>query len=91
MARFKDYIPHGVIPAALVAFDDTALVFLRRDSFDAGFLERIEFRTLVPDGAIPMIDRSPETIELAKEEIRRARETFGTQRSIVRIAVLLGV
>jgi len=76
---------------ALIGFDDVAMVFARRDSFEASRLAQLEFSVLVPDGRIPFIDTTPETIERARHEIRRARELFGDQTSIVRIEAMLGV
>lgn len=76
---------------ALIGFDDVAMVFARRDRFDAESLGRMEFETLVPDGAYPFVDASPETIGRARREVERARSLFGDQRSIDRMEVLLGV
>ncbi len=75
---------------ALIGFDDVAMVFARRDSFDPALIEGIEFATLVPDGKIPFVDTSKETIDAAKTEIDRARLVFGRQRSIERIVRMLG-
>jgi len=75
---------------ALVAFDDVGLVFARRDAHDAALISREEYRTLVPDAAIPLVDERPETIELARREIARAREELGRSEAVERIARGLG-
>lgn len=76
---------------ALIGFDDVAMVFARRDAFEAEVIEELELRTLVPDGAIPIVDTSPETMARARAEVVRARELFGRHESIERIAAMLGV
>lgn len=76
---------------ALVAFDDVGLVFARRDAHDAALIATEEYRTLVPDAAIPLIDEKPETIELARREIARAQRELGRSRAVERIAKGLGV
>ncbi len=75
---------------ALIGFDDVAMVFVRRDAVDTETLAQYEFRTLVPDGRVPFLDTSPETLAVARREIVRARQLFGDRRSIERIAILLG-
>lgn len=75
---------------ALVAFDDVGLVFARRDAHDAALIAREEYRTLVPDGAMPFVDDRPETIALARREIARARAELGAHESIARIERMLG-
>ncbi|MFA6958861.1 MAG: hypothetical protein WC538_23565 [Thermoanaerobaculia bacterium] len=75
---------------ALVAFDDVGLVFARRDAHDAALIAREEYRTLVPDGAMPLVDEKPETIELARREIARARAELGRSEVVERIARGLG-
>ncbi|MGK2858588.1 MAG: hypothetical protein ACSLFQ_15410 [Thermoanaerobaculia bacterium] len=75
---------------ALVAFDDVGLVFARRDRHDAALLAREEYRALVPDAAMPLVDERPETIALARREVARARAQFGRQETIERIARMLG-
>jgi hypothetical protein len=76
---------------ALIGFDDVAMVFARREAFDAGLIDRIEFRALVPDGPVPVMEVSSETLTLARMEIERAKAQFGEQDSIERIERLLGV
>lgn len=75
---------------ALVAFDDVGLVFARRDAHDAALLAREEYRALVPDAAMPLVDERPETIERARREVARARAQFGRQEVVERIARVLG-
>ncbi len=75
---------------ALIGFDDVGIVFARRDAFDPSLIAKLEFKTLVPDGAVPLVDTSPGTLALARLEIRRARATFGRQNAIERIARGLG-
>jgi hypothetical protein len=76
---------------ALVGFDDVAMVFARRDAYDPGMIEDLEFRMLVPDGVVPLTDVSREAGPAARAEIRRARDLFGEQKSIRRIEMMLGV
>ena len=75
---------------ALVAFDDVGLVFARRDAHDRALLEREEYRALVPDAAMPLVDERPETAALARREIARARAQFGRQEVIERMARIVG-
>lgn len=75
---------------ALVAFDDVGLVFARRDAYDAELIAREEYRALVPDAAIPLIDERPETIAQARREVARARAQLGRHEAIERIARGLG-
>jgi hypothetical protein len=75
---------------ALVAFDDVGLVFARRDAHDPALIAREEYRTLVPDAAMPLIDERPETIELARREVARARAELGRSEAVERIARGLG-
>jgi hypothetical protein len=70
---------------ALVAFDDVGLVFARRDAHDPALIAREEYRTLVPDGAIPLVDEKPGTIELARREIARAQRDLGRSEAVERI------
>src|SRR3954453_5527024 len=66
---------------ALIAFDDAAMVFARRDAFPASRLDAIEFRFLVPDD--PGIGyRNAEFRDLARKEIARAKAQFGDIRVV---------
>jgi hypothetical protein len=66
---------------ALIAFDDAAMVFARRDAFPAARLDAIEYRFLVPDD--PGIGyRNAEFRELARKEIARAKAQFGDIRVV---------
>jgi hypothetical protein len=61
---------------ALIAFDDVAMVFARRDKFPAQLLDRIEYHWLVPDD--PHIKFINEQIRAAAEqEAARARRELG--------------
>jgi len=66
---------------ALIAFDDAAMVFARRDAFPASRLDAIEYRFLVPDD--PGIGyRNAEFRDLARKEIARAKAQFGDIRVV---------
>jgi len=66
---------------ALIAFDDAAMIFARRDAFPSERLEPIEFRFLVPDD--PGIGYMNAQIrETARKEIARARAQFGDIRVV---------
>src|SRR5436305_7364120 len=57
---------------ALIAFDDAAMVFARRDAFPPARLDAIEYRFLVPDD--PGIRyRTTEFRDTARKEIARAK------------------
>ncbi len=61
---------------ALIAFDDAAMVFARRDAFPPVQLAPIEFRFLVPDD--PSVGyTSVQVRDAARTEIARARAQFG--------------
>jgi hypothetical protein len=61
---------------ALIAFDDAAMVFARRDAFTPAQLAPLEFRFLVPDD--PSVGyTSPQIRDAARAEIARARAQFG--------------
>jgi hypothetical protein len=61
---------------ALIAFDDAAMVFARRNSFPPERIAALEYRYLVPDDpAIPYA--SPEIRDAAKQEVARARREMG--------------
>lgn len=61
---------------ALIAFDDVAMVFARRDKFPAEVLERIEYRWLVPDDPhIRFIN--DEVRNAARAEVARAKRELG--------------
>jgi hypothetical protein len=66
---------------ALIALDDAAMVFARRDAFPAARLNAIEFRFLVPDD--PSIRyRTAEFRDAARKEIARAKAQFGDIRVV---------
>lgn len=66
---------------ALIAFDDAAMVFARRDAFPPATLETIEYRFLVPDD--PSIGYMNAQIrDVARVEIARARAQFGDIRVV---------
>jgi hypothetical protein len=66
---------------ALIAFDDTAMVFARRDAFPAARLNPIEYRFLVPDD--PSIRyMNPQILDAAWKETVRARAQFGDIRVV---------
>jgi len=66
---------------ALIAFDDAAMVFARRDAFPPDRLAAIEYRFLVPDD--PSIRyRNSEIHDLAAKEVERARAQFGEIRVV---------
>jgi hypothetical protein len=66
---------------ALIAFDDAAMVFARRDTFPASRLNAIEYRFLVPDD--PGIGyANAEFRDAARKEIARARAQFGDIRIV---------
>ena len=61
---------------ALIAFDDVAMVFARRDKFPPQLLDRIEYRYLVPDD--PRIRFINEQVRnIARAEAARARRELG--------------
>ena len=61
---------------ALIAFDDVAMVFARRDKFPAALLARIEYRVLVPDD--PRSGYPNEQFRsMARQEIVRAKRELG--------------
>jgi len=66
---------------ALIAFDDAAMVFARRDAFPPAQLAAIEYRFLVPDD--PTVGyATPQILESARKEIVRARAQFGDIRVV---------
>ena len=66
---------------ALIAFDDAAMVFARRDAFSAPRLDAIEYRFLVPDD--PRITyANAQFRDEARKEIARARAQFGDIRVV---------
>jgi hypothetical protein len=66
---------------ALIAFDDAAMVFARRDAFPPARLNPIEYRFLVPDD--PSIRyMNPQILDAARKEIARARTQFGDIRVV---------
>jgi hypothetical protein len=66
---------------ALIAFDDAAMVFARRDAFLASRLGAIEYRFLVPDDP-GIAYKNAEFRELARKEIARAKAQFGDIRVV---------
>jgi hypothetical protein len=67
---------------ALIAFDDVAMVFARRDKFPEAVLDRIEYRMLVPDD--PQIRYLDERFKaIARQEVERARRELG-ESNVVR-------
>jgi len=66
---------------ALIAFDDAAMVFARRDAFPASRLDAIEYRFIVPDD--PGIGyANAEFRDAARKEIARAKAQFGDIRVV---------
>ena len=66
---------------ALIAFDDAAMVFARRDAFPPERLDAIEYRFLVPDD--PSIRYMNAQIrDTARKEVARARAQFGDIRVV---------
>lgn len=66
---------------ALIAFDDAAMVFARRDAFPPERLTQIEYRFLVPDD--PSIRyRNTEIRDAARKEVARAKAQFGDIRVV---------
>ena len=66
---------------ALIAFDDAAMVFARRDVFPASRLDAIEYRFIVPDD--PGIGyANAEFRDAARKEIARAKAQFGDIRVV---------
>jgi hypothetical protein len=66
---------------ALIAFDDAAMVFARRDAFPRKRLDAIEYRFLVPDD--PAIGyANAEFRDAARKEIARAKAQFGDIRVV---------
>jgi len=66
---------------ALIAFDDAAMVFARRDAFPASRLDAIEYRFLVPDDP-GIAYKNAEFRALARKEIARAKAQFGDIRVV---------
>ena len=61
---------------ALIAFDDAAMVFARRDAFAREQIAAMEYRYIVPDDPMIRFAR-PEIREAARAEVTRARQQFG--------------
>ncbi len=75
---------------ALIAFDDVAMVFARRDALGQAKLASMEYRSLVPDA------RTPETVirgdaRLAVQELLRARNELGDTPVIRRLERLMAI
>lgn len=73
---------------ALIAFDDVAMVFARRDAYPADTIRAIEYESLVPDATSPAtaIRGSPDQ---AIEELARAESTLPGSWRLARIRRLL--
>lgn len=70
---------------ALIAFDDAAMVFARRDAFPPAMITPIEYRFLVPDD--PAIGYSNAQIrDAASVEVARAMAQFGAIRVVRELA-----
>jgi hypothetical protein len=66
---------------ALIAFDDAAMIFARRNAFTPTQLASIEYRYLVPDD--PSVGfTTPEIRDAARIEVARARAQFGDIRVV---------
>ncbi|HEX3579769.1 MAG TPA: hypothetical protein VHY33_14495 [Thermoanaerobaculia bacterium] len=66
---------------ALIAFDDAAMIFARRDAFPPSRLDAIEYRFLVPDDP-GIAYRNAEFRDLARKEIARAKAQLGDIRVV---------
>src|SRR4051794_273008 len=66
---------------ALIAFDDAAMVFARRDAFPVPQLDAIEYRFLVPDDP-GIAYKNAEFRDAARKEIARAKAQFGDIRVV---------
>jgi len=66
---------------ALIAFDDAAMVFARRDAFPAPRLDAIEYRFIVPDDP-GIAYANAQFRDLARKEIARAKAQFGDIRVV---------
>jgi len=62
---------------ALIAFDDAAMLFARRDAFAADVLARMEFVALVPDDPTSIQRMSEADRNAARREVQRAEQTIG--------------
>jgi hypothetical protein len=69
---------------ALIAFDDAAMVFARRDAFPPDRLNAIEYHVLVPDE--PSIRfASAQILDTARKEVARARAQLGDIRVVQKL------
>ena len=76
---------------ALIAFDDVAMVFARRDSHPPELLEKIELRHLVPDDPDAISRLAPEQRSEAARELSRSIARFGSgERTKMLIDALSG-
>lgn len=73
---------------ALIAFDDVAMVFVRRSVWPATLLKRIEYRVLLPDDSAQHLADAQARNE-AGHELLRARRELGDLRVIRRMAAML--
>lgn len=73
---------------ALIGFDDVAMVFARRDAWDARTLEGLEYRHLAPE--IPGLRlAAAEDVEGARRELARARAAGAGGRRLERMQSIL--
>lgn len=70
---------------ALIGFDDTGLVFAKRDAHPPEIISRLEYRYLVPDDPRPMQFSSEEERRAAAEELKRAADAIGPTPLIQRL------
>ncbi|HVT01828.1 MAG TPA: hypothetical protein VHL58_00460, partial [Thermoanaerobaculia bacterium] len=75
---------------ALIGFDDVSMVFAKRSEFPPATLAPIEYATLVPDGADPILSRSPEGLQQAHRDLERARRVLGESRIVRHLERRLG-
>lgn len=73
---------------ALIGFDDVAMVFARRDAHPPEVIERLEYRTLVPDGPALRVT-APGERELAAAELRRARSEIGPSARLAAMEAMI--
>ncbi|HSY50355.1 MAG TPA: hypothetical protein VLC46_16200 [Thermoanaerobaculia bacterium] len=66
---------------ALIAFDDAAMVFARRDAFPPARLAPIEYHFLVPDDPLAAYP-NVQIRDAARKEIARAKAQFGAIRIV---------
>jgi hypothetical protein len=74
---------------ALVAFDDAAMVFARRDAHPPSLIASLEYRLLVPDDPSALASLPAAEKERARVELRRARERSGELKVIERMQAVV--